>query len=111
GAEDVIVHRLRDGDDVHSLIVQPLPVTQRVVTANWHEYIDADALEILEYILRDVVGLLGVAAQMLRDSAQRQVAWPRPRSVQESTATASGAIDIRFRKLLHVVTAVCAFFR
>ena len=45
GPVDVVVHRLRNGDDVHPFVMQTLAVTQRVVAADGNEHVDADVRE------------------------------------------------------------------
>ena len=102
GSVDVVVHRLRDGDDVHPFIVQPLAVAQRVVAADGNQHVDADVLEILQHVLRDVVDLGGVPGRVCGHALARQMARPGARGVQERAAGASGAIHIGFRQLLDV---------
>ena len=95
GAVDVVVHGLRNGDDVHTLVVQPFPVTEGVVASNRDQHVDPDVLEILEHILGDVVDLLVVAGEMLGHASAWQVTRPRPGSVEEGAAGSSGAIHFR----------------
>ena len=108
GAIHVVVHRLRNGDDVHAFIVQSLAVAERVVAADWNQDVDADVLEILQHILRDVVDRLVVAGEMPWHSRARQMARPGSRRVQKSAAGAAGAIHDRFRQLLHAFGVVGA---
>ena len=55
GARDVVVHRLGDGDDRHPLVVQAHAVGQRVVAADRDQVVDAEQLEVLEHLGREVV--------------------------------------------------------
>src|SRR2546423_14504754 len=97
GAVDVVVHRLRNRDYADAFVVEPFAVAERVVAADRYQRIDSDVLQIPEHVFRDVVDLLGVAAQMLRHSTLRQMTRPGPRGVEESSASSAGAIDVRLR--------------
>src|ERR1700730_12054854 len=86
GAVDVVVHRLRTGDDVYCFVVQSLAVAERVVASDWDQYVDSDMLEIPEHVFRDVVDRLVVAGEMRRHPRARQVARSSARRVEESAA-------------------------
>ena len=45
GAVDVVVHRLRDGDDRDAFVVQSQPVRQRVVAADRDQRVEAEVLD------------------------------------------------------------------
>ena len=107
GAVHVVVHRLRNRDDVDAFVVQPLAITQRVVAPDRNQRIDTDLLQILEHVLGDVVDLVLVCiAEMRRHAVERQVARSRARRVQERAARASRAIDDRLGQLLDVLAVV-----
>ena len=55
GAVDVVVHRLRDGDDGEALVRQAERERQRVVAADRHERVDGEPLEHGEAVLGQVV--------------------------------------------------------
>ena len=107
-AVHVVVHRLRDGDDVYPFIVQAFAVAERVVASDRDQYVDSDVLEVQEHVLRDVVDRLVVAGEMRRHARAWQVAWPRSRGVEESAARAAGAIHDGLRELLHAFGVVGA---
>ena len=76
--------------------MQTFAVAQRVVAADRNEHVDADVLEILQHILRDVVDRLRRIRSDARHALARQMARPRARGVQEGAAGAAGAIHDRF---------------
>src|SRR6266513_779271 len=82
GAVDVVVHRLRNRDNTDAFVVESFAVAQRVVTTDRYQGIDPDVLEISEHVFRDVVDLLVVAAEVLRDSTLRQMTRSGPRGVE-----------------------------
>src|SRR5690348_1356896 len=73
GAENIIVHGLRDRDDVHAFVVKALAVAERVVATDRDQHVDADVLEILEHVLRNVVDLFVVSVEMRWNSRFRQM--------------------------------------
>src|ERR1700687_4539414 len=79
GAVDVVVHRLRDADDVHPFVVQAFAVAERVVASDGNENVDSDVLEVPEHVLRYVVDRVAVAGEMRRYASARQMARPRSR--------------------------------
>src|SRR2546423_15507878 len=97
GAVDVVVHRLRNRDDADAFVVESFAVAERVVATDRYQRIDPDVLQIPEHVFRDVVDLLGVAAQVLRHSTLRQVTRPGPRGVEESSAGSAGAMAAGLR--------------
>jgi hypothetical protein len=97
GAVHIVVHRLRDADDVYPFVVQTLAVTERVVASDRNQNVDSDVLEVLEHVLGDVVDRLVVAGEMRRQAGLGQVARPRARSMKESAARAAGAIHFGLR--------------
>ena len=54
-AVDVVVHRLRDGDDRDALVVQSQAVRQRVVTADRDQRVESEVLDHAERVLGEVV--------------------------------------------------------
>jgi hypothetical protein len=108
GSVDVVVHRLRDRDDVHPFVMQPLAVAECVVASDRDQHIDSDVLEVLEHILRDVVDRLVVAREMRWQARFRQMTWPRPRGMEKSPTRATGAIHLGLRQLLNAFGVIDA---
>ncbi len=57
GALDVVIHRLRDGDERHAMVGERLREAQRVITTDGHQVVDAQPLDVLEHDGRQVPGL------------------------------------------------------
>src|SRR6267143_58979 len=106
GPEDVVVHRLRNGDDIHALVVQPFAVAERVVAPDRNQDVDADVLEILEHIFGDVVDLLLIAGEVWGQPGVRQMTRPHARRMEEGAARAAGAVDDRLGQFEDVVAVV-----
>src|SRR5437660_672491 len=70
GVADVVVHRLRDGDDLDTEVVELGCVTERVVAADGDQMFDAEPREVRQHLAGDVprlgcdatVGTLGDSA-------------------------------------------------
>src|SRR4051812_20772485 len=58
GAVDVVVHGLRDRDDVYAFIVQTFSVAESVVAADGDQRIDTHVLEIAKHVLCNIVDRL-----------------------------------------------------
>ena len=97
GPENVVVHRLWNGHDIHTLVVQPFAIAERIVPADGDQNVDANMPEILEHILRDVVDLLAIPREMLWQPGVWQMTRPDARRMQEGAAGPAGAIDDRLR--------------
>src|SRR4029079_297376 len=108
GAVHVVVHCFRTRDDVQSLIVKTLAVTERVVSSDRNQNIDTDVLEILENILGDVIDRLIVSIQMRRNSAKWQVTRPGSRCVEERSTGSTCAIYNRLGKIRNALGVVGA---
>src|SRR5262249_49280794 len=59
GVVNVIIHRLRDGNDLDAKFVELGRVTERVVTADGDEVLDAQRREVRQHLLGDVPGVGG----------------------------------------------------
>ena len=94
GAGNVIVHRLRNGDDLHAFLIEPHTVAQRVVSSDGDEVIDAQPVQILEHFRGQVV-FFGVVSglQMRRHAGLTDPAGIRTGRMQERAASPSGAVD------------------
>ena len=57
---DVVVHRLRDGDDALPLLVHPEAVRQRVIAADGDEDVDLERIQDTESLVREVERTLRV---------------------------------------------------
>ena len=107
GAGDVVVHGLRDGDHLDPFFVQPLAVAERVVAADRDEEVEAEEIEVLQDLRRDVVDRFPVSiVEVERDVGVRQVAGPGPRGMQERAAGPAGAVDNLLGQLLYAVAVV-----
>src|SRR5207237_10670079 len=105
-AIDVVVHRLRNGDDVHALIVQALAIAQGVIAADRNEHVDAEVREVLEHILRHVVDLRVIAGHECRHALAREMAGARSRRVKKRTAGPRRRIHDGLVELLHALAVV-----
>ena len=106
GAVHVVVHRLRYADHVDPFVVEAPAVTERIVSTDRNEHVDADVLEIRQHILCDVVDRLVVATEVLRHALARQVTRSGARRMKEGAARAPGAIDDGFGEDLDVLAVV-----
>src|SRR5499427_5245018 len=61
GVVNVVIHRLRDGNDLHAELVELGRVAERVVTADGNEVLDAQRREVRQHLLGDVPGVGGNA--------------------------------------------------
>ena len=68
---DVVVHRLRNGDDAYPFVMQSLAVTQGVVSPDRDQHVDSDVLEVFEDVFGDVVDLFVVAGEVRRHAPAR----------------------------------------
>ena len=104
---NVIVHGLGDRDDLDSLFVQSVSVTQRVVAADGNEIVDAQEVEVLQNERRDVVGFIHVGAgRALGNTAAGEVAGTRAGRVKERAPRPGGAgyeVFAEFHDVLGVV--------
>jgi hypothetical protein len=74
---------------VYTFVMQPLPVAERVVAANGDQHVDADVLEVLQDVLRDVVDPRRVAAEVRRDPRLRQAPTTASASARASRGRSS----------------------
>ena len=74
GVADVVVHRLRDGDDLDAEFVELGRVTERVVAADGDQVFDAEPREVRQHLAGEVPGLGCDAA--LGDSARLESPVP-----------------------------------
>ena len=56
GAVDIIVHRLGNGDDGKALAMETLAVAQGIVTADGNQRVNAQVLQVLENVGREITG-------------------------------------------------------
>ncbi len=61
GARHVVVHRLRDSDDFDTLLMQPQPVAEGVVSTDRDQGVDTEKIKILKHCLGDIIDILGVS--------------------------------------------------
>ena len=110
-ARNVVVHRLRNRDDLHAFLEQPHRVAERVVAADRDEVLDAEPFQVLQHLRGKIVALGLVAfAKMSRHILFLHAAGIGPRRMQECAASAAGAIDSFFGELLVIVGIVEIFF-
>src|ERR1041384_6616738 len=55
GAEDVVIHGLRDRDDFDPFAMQSLSIAECVVAADGYEYFDAEILKVLKHVWGEVL--------------------------------------------------------
>src|SRR5712692_1270724 len=106
----VIVHGLRDADDLEAFLIEPHGVAQRVVTADGNQVFDAEPSEILEHFGSEVVlaGAEGVL-EVRRDAGLADAGGIGAGGMEEGAAGAAGAIDYIFGEKLEVVRVVVVF--
>ena len=96
-AEDVVVHRLGNGDDVHAFAMQPLGIAQRVVAADRHQRPDAQFIQHLQHVRREiewaVVVWMRLALQERRHLGRADFAGIGAAGVQERAARAIDRAD------------------
>ena len=99
GAVDVVVHRLRDRDHGHALVVHPQPVRERVVAADRDQHVDPDRLDHAQGVVGEVERPFAVDAvrEVRRHVLRPDAARVRARGVEERAA---GAVDRAHRVLL-----------
>src|SRR5690606_16869214 len=92
GAVDVVVHRLRDGDGGHPLLVHPQTVGEGVVATDRDEHVDPRVLDHLEGMGGEVVRTVpaGRAGEEDGDLGGLDARGVAAREVQEGPA---GAVD------------------
>ena len=97
GAGDVVVHGLGDGHDVHPLLIEADRIAEGIVAADGDQIVDAQPLEVLQDLRRDVIGLHIVGrGQMRGDVRLLHLGGIGARAVQEgSAASIDGPHDIR----------------
>src|SRR5512143_629992 len=54
GAEYIVVHCLRDGDDLDAFAMQPLTIAEGVITADRHKDLDSQIFEDSQHVRREV---------------------------------------------------------
>ena len=54
GVVNVVIHRLRDGNDLHAELIELGRVAERVVAADGNEVFDAERREVRQHLLGDV---------------------------------------------------------
>ena len=97
GPENVVVHRLRNRDDIHPLVVQSFAIAERVVPADRDQDVDANVLEVFQHVFGDVIDLLPIPGEMGGQAGVRQMTRPYARGVQKGATRSAGAIDDRLR--------------
>ena len=60
---DVVVHRLRDGNDLDPEIIELGGIAECVVAADYDQMFDAKRREVRQYLLGDIPGLLPLRVQ------------------------------------------------
>ena len=104
GAVNVVVHRLRDGDDRDTLVVQPQPVRKRVVTPDRDQCVDTEALDHAKRVVREIVRSVAnrLAGEELRHAALLDPTGVRARRVQNRSARAVDRAHRRWGQWHHV---------
>ena len=95
GAEDVVIHRLGDGDGAEAFLVQPAGEGQRIVAADGDDRFQSERIQhpqdVLGAIDRSLVGVHPVfGADVFGHVGRFDVGWIGARGVQERSA---GAVD------------------
>ena len=70
GVADVVVHRLRDGDDLDAELVELGRIAERVVAADGDQVVDAERLEVRQHLAGDVVGLVAMPPLVLSEAGK-----------------------------------------
>ena len=107
GAEDVVVHRLGHGQDLHALAGQPLGVRQGVVAADGDQPVQAEPLDHGQAVAGEVerpLGLeLALPGQEPGHVGGRDLGRVGPAGVQEGPAGAVDGAHLALGQRLHAV--------
>src|SRR5579863_3462969 len=111
GPRNIVVHGLGDGDDAHSLLDQTHSVTERVVTADGNQVVDAQKVEIFQY-LRSQIVVVAVERhlQMWGNGTFLHFTGVGARTVQERSTGAPGPVNNFLGQYLKIVAIVIIFF-
>src|SRR5712691_8734044 len=106
----VIVHGLRDADDLEAFLIEPHGVAQRVVPADGNQVFDAEPSEILEHFGSEIV-LVGAEAvfELRWDAGLADAGGIGAGGMEKSAAGAAGAIHDIFGEKLEVIRVVVVF--
>src|SRR2546426_9012934 len=107
GAGDVIVHRLRNGNDPETFFVKPHPVTERVVSTDGDEHVDAEPGEILQDFRCKVVFIRReFVFEVSGDIGFADSSWIRAGGMKERAAGATRTINDLFVKEEEIIGVV-----
>jgi hypothetical protein len=94
GPGDVVVHRLRERDDLEALLVEADAVRERVVPSDRDQDVDTELPDVREDLGGEVVHLVRVAvAEMLGDVRPRNVRGAGPGGVEERPSGPADLVD------------------
>src|SRR5690349_12742110 len=111
GAGDVIVHSLRNADDLEALFVEANAVAQSIVATDGNESVNAKPGEILQDFRSEVVFLCcELILEMRGDIGLSDAAGIGARGMEKGTTGAAGAIDDFFVEKKKIVGVVVVLF-